>query len=109
MKPLTIKLYNKKKGEYETYTQDFIPFRKTIEYLESQVELYEKFSGRVPEIELMKFNTEFIASLFPKGTLTANKIYDGLDARNQDLLMNLIYSCVLGVKDDEVADEKKEV
>lgn len=108
MKPLTIKLYNKKEGEYQTYTQDFIPLRKTIEYLEQEADLYKKSNGYVPQKDIMDLQVKFVAGLFESKEVTEKAIYDGLDIRNQGVIGNIISEYVLGILPEEAVDEKKE-
>ena len=100
-------------GKKKTFIQDFIPFRKSLEYTDKEAELFaSKSEGEEPTItELSVFRANFIASLFDDPDLTGDVILDGLDVDDRVKILDIIFYRVCGYKrpeKDAVADPKGE-
>lgn len=100
-------------GNKKTFIQDFIPFRKSLEYTDKEAELFaSKADGEEPTItELSVFRANFIASLFDDPDLTGDVILDGLDVDDRVKILDIIFYRVCGYKrpeKDAVADPKGE-
>ena len=125
---IKLKLRNKK-GEFKTYYQEFVPYRKRLDYLKEEAEItdeYEKFVQQLPvddngkpiiptaehtayELKLTNFRAEFVANLFDDKAVTKDAILDGMEpADATDTIMNIIMYDVLGYKkEDEDEDGPK--
>lgn len=102
-------------GKKRTYTQDFIPYRKALDYTEREAQLWKKQGSKTIEpsaTELAVFRADFVAGLFPGQDLTGDMILDGIDAESKDQIMDIILYRVLGYEKpseaEEGTDEKKE-
>ena len=122
---IKLKLRNKK-GEFKTYYQEFVPYRKRLDYLKEEAELtdeYEKFVQQLPvdnngkpiiptaeytdyELKLANFRAEFVANLFDDKAVTKDAILDGMEPTDAtDEIMNIIMYDVLGYKKEDEDDE----
>ncbi|MGM0260414.1 phage tail assembly chaperone G [Enterococcus sp. AZ102] len=88
------------KGKKKVFTQDFVPYKKALDYTEQEAEFFQDENGEakkeVNQIELMQFRADFVASLFNDDELTGEVLLNGLDAKDKDKLMDIIYYRVLG-------------
>ncbi len=88
------------KGKKKTFTQDFVPYRKALEYTENEAKLWKKDKdGKDIEptnVELAKFRADFVADLFGDSDLTGSVILDGIDTENHTQIMDIILYRVLG-------------
>ncbi|CAI3374700.1 hypothetical protein CIRMBP1304_00734 [Enterococcus cecorum] len=125
---IKLKLRNKK-GEFKTYYQEFVPYRKRLDYLKEEAEItdeYEKFVQQLPvdnngkpiiptaeytdyELKLANFRAEFVANLFDDKAVTKDAILDGMEpSEAMDTIMNIILYDVLGyTKEDEDEEAPK--
>ena len=125
---IKLKLRNKK-GEFKTYYQEFVPYRKRLDYLKEEAEItdqYEKFVQQLPldnngkpiiptaeytdyELKLANFRAEFVANLFDDKAVTKDAILDGMEPSDAtDKIMNIIMYDVLGyTKEDEDEEAPK--
>lgn len=122
---IKLKLRNKK-GEFKTYYQEFVPYRKRLDYLKEEAEItdeYEKFVQQLPvdnngkpiiptaeytdyELKLANFRAEFVANLFDDKAVTKDAILDGMEPSDAtDEIMNIIMYDVLGYKKEEGDEE----
>ena len=122
---IKLKLRNKK-GEFKTYYQEFVPYRKRLDYLKEEAEItdeYEKFIQQLPvdnngkpiiptaeytdyELKLANFRAEFVANLFDDKAVTKDAILDGLEPSDAtDEIMNIIMYDVLGYKKEDEDEE----
>ena len=122
---IKLKLRNKK-GEFKTYYQEFVPYRKRLDYLKEESEItdeYEKFVQQLPvdnngkpiiptaeytiyELKLANFRAEFVANLFDDKAVTKDAILDGLEPSDAtDEIMNIIMYDVLGYKKEDEDEE----
>ena len=122
---IKLKLRNKK-GEFNTYYQEFIPYRKRLDYLKEEAEItdeYEKFVQQLPvddkgkpiiptaeytayELKLANFRAEFVANLFDDKAVTKDAILDGMEPSDAtDKIMNIIMYDVLGYKKEDGDEE----
>lgn len=120
-----LKLRNKK-GEFKTYYQEFVPYRKRLDYLKEEAEItdeYEKFVQQLPvdnngkpiiptaeytdyELKLANFRAEFVANLFDDKAVTKDAILDGMEPSDaSDEIMNIIMYDVLGYKKEDEDEE----
>ena len=120
-----LKLRNKK-GEFKTYYQEFVPYRKRLDYLKEEAEItdeYEKFVQQLPvdnngkpiiptaeytdyELKLANFRAEFVANLFDDKAVTKDAILDGMEPSDAtDEIMNIIMYDVLGYKKEDEDEE----
>ncbi|CAI3347254.1 phage tail assembly chaperone G [Enterococcus cecorum] len=124
---MTIKLkLRNKKGEFKTYYQEFVPYRKRLDYLKEEAEItdeYEKFVQQLPvdnngkpiiptaeytdyELKLANFRAEFVANLFDDKAVTKDAILDGMEPSDAtDEIMNIIMYDVLGYKKEDEDEE----
>lgn len=125
---IKLKLRNKK-GEFKTYYQEFVPYRKRLDYLKEEAEItdqYEKFVQQLPvdnngkpiiptaeytdyELKLANFRAEFVANLFDDKAVTKDAILDGMEPSDAtDEIMNIIMYDVLGyTKEDDDEEAPK--
>lgn len=108
-----IRLDLKIDGKKRTFTQDFIPYRKALEYTENEAKLWKKQGNKTVEpsaADLAVFRADFVAKLFEGQDLTGDMILDGIDAENKDQIMDIILYRVLGYEKEteEEADPKAE-
>ena len=101
-------------GKKKTFTQDFIPYRKALEYTEQEAKLWKKDKEgqevAPKESELAKFRADFVAGLFDDTDLTGEVILDGLDVENKGVLMDIVLYRLLGYERlDEVTQDPKEL
>lgn len=122
---IKLKLRNKK-GEFKTYYQEFVPYRKRLDYLKEEAEItdeYEKFVQQLPldnngkpiiptaeytdyELKLANFRAEFVANLFDDKAVTKDAILDGMEpSEATDEIMNIIMYDVLGYKKEDEDEE----
>lgn len=122
---IKLKLRNKK-GEFKTYYQEFVPYRKRLDYLKEEAEItdeYEKFVQQLPvdnngkpiiptaeytdyELKLANFRAEFVANLFDDKAVTKDAILDGMEPSDAtDEIMNIIMHDVLGYKKEDEDEE----
>ena len=122
---IKLKLRNKK-GEFKTYYQEFVPYRKRLDYLKEEAEItdeYEKFVQQLPvdnngkpiiptaeytdyELKLANFRAEFVANLFDDKAVTKDAILDGMEPSDaSDEIMNIIMYDVLGYKKEDEDEE----
>ncbi len=113
-------ILRQKNGQFKTFIQEFVPYRKRLEYIKLESDIaskYEKppFEARKnyeddKRIELQDMQVEFVASLFEDKAVTKDAILDGLDSESSDQIMDIILFRVLGLKRVEVenSDSKKE-
>lgn len=122
---IKLKLRNKK-GEFKTYYQEFVPYRKRLDYLKEESEItdeYEKFVQQLPvdnngkpiiptaeytdyELKLANFRAEFVANLFDDKAVTKDAILDGMEPSDAtDEIMNIIMYDVLGYKKEDEDEE----
>lgn len=122
---IKLKLRNKK-GEFKTYYQEFVPYRKRLDYLKEEAEItdeYEKFIQQLPvdnngkpiiptaeytdyELKLANFRAEFVANLFDDKAVTKDAILDGMEPSDAtDEIMNIIMYDVLGYKKEDEDEE----
>lgn len=122
---IKLKLRNKK-GEFKTYYQEFVPYRKRLDYLKEEAEItdeYEKFVQQLPvdnngkpiipnaeytdyELKLANFRAEFVANLFDDKAVTKDAILDGMEPSDAtDEIMNIIMYDVLGYKKEDEDEE----
>lgn len=90
-----IRLDLKINGKKKTFTQDFVPYSKALEYTESEAKLLAK-EEKLGINELSLFRAKFVASLFDDEELTGELIIDGLDTENVKAIMDIIMYRVLG-------------
>lgn len=105
-------------GNKRTFTQDFVPYRKSLEYTEQETKILKDLrleDGANDEdgaTKLRIFRAEFVASLFSDSGLTVDILLDGLDAEKEKEIMDIIQYRVLNFdrpKKDDVTDPKEEV
>ena len=112
-----LKLRNKK-GEFKTYYQEFVPYRKRLDYLKEEAEITDAFEAienptsnerTKYELDLADFRAEFVANLFDDKAVTKDAILDGMKTSDaMDTIMNIILYDVLGYKkEDEDEDDPK--
>lgn len=122
---IKLKLRNKK-GEFKTYYQEFVPYRKRLDYLKEEAEItdeYEKFVQQLPvdnngkpiiptaeytdyELKLANFRAEFVANLFDDKAVTKDAILDGMEPSDAtEAIMNIILYDVLGYKKEDGDEE----
>lgn len=112
---IKLKLRNKK-GEYKTYYQEFVPYRKRLDYLKEEsviTDAFEQLENPTSierteyELNLANFRAEFVANLFDDKAVTKESILDGMEPSDAtDVIMNIILYDVLGYrKEDETGDE----
>lgn len=122
---IKLKLRNKK-GEFKTYYQEFVRYRKRLDYLKEEAEItdeYEKFVQQLPvdnngkpiiptaeytdyELKLANFRAEFVANLFDDKAVTKDAILDGMEPSDAtDEIMNIIMYDVLGYKKEDEDEE----
>lgn len=101
------------KGKKRTYTQDFVPYRKALDYSEGEAKLWKKQGNKTIEpsaIDLAKYRADFVAGLFEDQDLTGDMIIDGIDSENKDVIMDIVLYRVLGYEkptEDEVETDPK--
>jgi len=94
-------------GKKKTFTQDFVPYRKALEYTEKEATI-----GMSDFLELKKFQIEFVVSLFDDDDLTYDLLIDGLDAGSSNKIMEIIQFRVLNYerpKENENGELPKEL
>ncbi|MGX7328258.1 phage tail assembly chaperone G [Enterococcus bulliens] len=104
-------------GKKKTFTQDFVPFKKALDYTEQEDQLFKKYKKNKTDeqkepsmMELTQFRANFVASLFDDQDLTGDVILNGLDTENKEVIMDIIYFRVLGYeRQNEVLDDPKEL
>ena len=101
-----------KDGKTKTFTQDFVPFKKRLDYVREETELVERTDkdGK-PLPATSEELTEFVAGLFDDKQVTGNAILNGIDVEDP-VIMDIILYRVLGLRKEEISeenDEKKEV
>ncbi|WP_288746341.1 phage tail assembly chaperone G [uncultured Enterococcus sp.] len=101
-------------GKRKTFTQDFVPFKKALDYTEQEAKLFKKDKNgkdiHPSALELTQFRADFVASLFDDVDLTGDVILNGLDTEDKDVIMDIIYFRVLGYeRQNEVLDDPKEL
>lgn len=100
-------------GKKKTFTQDFVPFKKALDYTEQEAKLFKQDkSGKDTQptaLELAQFRADFVAGLFDDADLTGDVILDGLDTENSDIIMDIIFYRVLGYErtPEEINDPKE--
>lgn len=104
-------------GKKKTFTQDFVPFMKALDYTEQESKLFEKYKGQKDEngkektpstLELAKFRADFVSGLFDDPDLTGEVILNGLDTQNQGIIMDIIFYRLMGyTKQSEVEVDPK--
>ncbi|API89436.1 hypothetical protein BKP56_09295 [Marinilactibacillus sp. 15R] len=103
-------------GQFKTFTQEFVPFKKRLQYIREEAELVDRVDnngepdGATSE-ELTEYRAGFVASLFEDEKVTKDLILDGLEVENSDVLMDIIKFRVLGMKKEDLSndgEEKKE-
>ena len=102
------------KGKKKTFTQDFIPLRKALEYTEQEAKLWKKDKEgndiKPTESDLTRFRAKFVAGLFDDPDLTGDVILDGLDTSQRNMFIDIIMYRVLGYeKPSEVVVDPKGV
>lgn len=105
-----------KDGKTKTFTQDFVPFKKRLDYVREETELVERVdeNGKpnpATSEELTEFRAKFVAGLFDNKQVTADAILNGIDVEDT-VIMDIILFRVLGLKKTDVIeedDQKKEV
>ena len=106
-----IRLDLKVKGTTKTFTQDFVPYRKALEYTEEEAKLWkEDDEGKAIEptqAELSIFRANFVAGLFDDKDLTGDVILDGIDAEEHGKIMDIILYRVLGYTRAETESPKE--
>lgn len=114
---IKLKLRNKK-GEFKTYYQEFVPYRKRLDYLKEEAEITDVFEAienptsnerTKYELDLVEFRAEFVANLFDDKAVTKDAILDGMEPSDAtEAIMNIILYDVLGYKkEDEDEDAPK--
>lgn len=98
-----IRLDLKINGKKKTFTQDFVPYSKALEYTESEAKLLAK-EEKLGINELALFRAKFVASLFDDEELTGELIIDGLDTENVKVIMDIIMYRVLGYEKPTTTD-----
>ena len=111
---IKLKLRNKK-GEFKTYYQEFVPYRKRLDYLKEEAEITDAFevienptsNERTKyELDLADFRAEFVANLFDDKAVTKDAILDGMEpSEAMDTIMNIILYDVLGYKKEDEDEE----
>ncbi|MFN6649899.1 phage tail assembly chaperone G [Enterococcus gallinarum] len=105
-----------KDGKTKTFTQDFVPFKKRLDYVREETELVERTDrdGKpmpATSEELTEFRANFVAGLFNDKQVTGDAILNGVDVEDP-VIMDIILYRVLGLRKEEISeenDEKKEV
>lgn len=100
-------------GKKKTFTQDFVPFKKALDYTEQEAKLFKKDKNgkdiQPTALELTQFRADFVAGLFDDADLTGDVILNGLDTENKDIIMDIIFYRVLGYeRTPEEIDDPKE-
>ncbi|MBS7578291.1 MULTISPECIES: hypothetical protein [unclassified Enterococcus] len=87
-------------GKKKTYTQDFVPYRKALDYTEGEAKLWtqDKDGKEVaPKVTVLeRYRVDFVAGLFNDTDLTGDVILDGIDTEEYGQIMDIIYYRVLG-------------
>lgn len=99
-------------GKKKTFTQDFVPYKKALEYTEEEAKLFKKDKDgneiEPSQVRITEFRANFIASLFDDSDLTGDVILNGLDAENKGVLMDIILYRLLGYEKPKVIDPKEQ-
>lgn len=107
-----IRLDLKVKGTTKTFTQDFVPYRKALEYTEEEAKLWKEDSEgkdiEPTQAELSIFRADFVAGLFDDEDLTGDVILDGIDAEEHEKIMDIILYRVLGYTRSESESPKEQ-
>lgn len=97
-------------GTKKTFTQDFVPYRKALEYTENEAKLWEENSeGEKIEpttVVMDTFRADFVAGLFTDKDLTGDVILDGIDTEEHNQIMDIILYRVLGYEKPKEFDPK---
>lgn len=111
---IKLKLRNKK-GEFKTYYQEFVPYRKRLDYLKEEskiTDVFEKIENPTSnertkyELDLVEFRAEFVANLFDDKAVTKDAILDGMEPSDAtEAIMNIILYDVLGYKKEDGDEE----
>lgn len=111
---IKLKLRNKK-GEFKTYYQEFVPYRKRLDYLKEEAKItdvFEKIENPTSnertkyELDLIEFRAEFVANLFDDKAVTKDAILDGMEPSDAtEAIMNIILYDVLGYKKEDGDEE----
>lgn len=88
-----------KNGKPKIYTQPKVPMKKSVEYAEGELHLFQnaiKEDLNVPEIEIRKFRVEFVAGLFNEDEITGDYLMNELDTDEIDVVNDIINFRVMG-------------
>ncbi|MEC6747332.1 hypothetical protein VXN63_02175 [Marinilactibacillus sp. XAAS-LB27] len=104
-------------GKFETFIQDFVPFKKRLEYVKEEAELVDRVNENgepdgATSMELSEFRAGFVAELFEDKRVTKKAILDGLEVEDSGVIMDIIMQRVLGYKEEDLKEdvsEKKEL
>jgi len=113
-------ILRQKNGQFKTFIQEFVPYRKRLEYIKLESDIASKYEKTDEtqkndeddkRLELQDMQVDFVASLFEDKAVTKDAILDGLDSESSDQIMDIILFRVLGLERAEVenSDSKKEV
>lgn len=110
MAKLTLMMDNRKP---KTFTQEFIPFRKKVDYTKKERDILKIKDKGEQQDKLIEYQLQFVADLFEYDEVTPDAILDGLDCNDSNTVAEIIFHDVLGIPriDDEEAknsDDPKE-
>ncbi len=99
-------------GKEKTFTQNFVPFSKRVDYIRLERELEEeaeKNEKAVTEEEYTALQMDFVAGLFDDKAITRETIESGLDVLEIKKIWEIIRYRVLGYvkEDDELLKKEK--
>lgn len=97
------------KGQRKTFTEDFVAYKKALDYTKGEEELFEKAKKNNEQpsaIDLAIFRADFVAGLFGDKEVTGEAILNGLDSEEKDKVMDIILYRVLGVLKEDNPNPK---
>jgi len=94
------------KGQRKTFTEDFVAYKKALDYTKGEAELFEKENQQPNAVEVATFQANFVAGLFSDKEVTGEAILYGLDTEEKDKVMDIIQYRVLGLKREDNPDPK---
>lgn len=88
-----------KNGKPKIYTQPKVPMKKSIEYAEGEMNLFQTAIEKelnITEIEIRKFRINFVAGLFNEDEITGDYLMNELDTDEIDVVNDIINFRVMG-------------
>lgn len=95
-------------NKFQTFKQDFIPFRKRLEYIRKERDFLNDKNNKPNTDDVEEFQAEFVAGLFEDERVTKDAILDGLDMDQAHVIPEIIAYQLLGVTKEETASDNGE-